>query len=216
MGSERPRRAPKPGPGATSSSITPVVPTHPVPRTVPAECEAARHPRTLLALTAAWATAGALLGEAAAYAALGPGRALAAVSIMVASIAVASIGLAAAKASRQRRRLEALCRLCTSRLVYLPRRFTYTCSAGERRYACYSSAEDRAYIVEIGEVLSEEPVDPWEPLDFYCVKPLQPGARREGRRVVYRGELFFIDPYRRVLLRSRGSYVSGPPEELLS
>ncbi|MCE4624555.1 MAG: hypothetical protein F7C35_01640 [Desulfurococcales archaeon] len=171
------------------------------------ECPESRRPLTLLALTTVTVLA-ALLAVIILSFQL-PGERVRIVGV-AASTGIAAVFLASGvvKFRRQHRLLRAMCSLCDSRIVYATRRFTYSCRTRDGDILCYSSASNRVYLVRVEEVLGEEEASPWEPLDFYCVKPVKGNYEKGEGKVTFKGEYLFYDSIRRKLVRARGAVES--------
>ncbi|MEB3845279.1 MAG: hypothetical protein LRS48_06360 [Desulfurococcales archaeon] len=131
-----------------------------------------------------------------------PGPVLAGYSIVSALVVAASSVLVASKSGRQSRALRVLCGLCGGEPEYCPLRFTYSCRLPGGVYACYSSVEDRYYIVRVDDVLEEEPLSLWNVPEPYCARPLR-GARTASG--VFEGEILVVDCPAGKLIRARGS-----------
>ena len=110
--------------------------------------------------------------------------------------------------SRQARVLSRLCGECSGDLVYVPRRLVYACRSGAG-LLCYSTANGRVLRVSPGDELSRAGFDPWrDPVDFYCVKPLEGRMEKRGGRAVFEGVFLYIDPYGPSIVKARGRVVS--------
>lgn len=178
------------------------------------ECPGSRRPLTLLALTAVTVLV-ALLAAIVLSLQL-PGGRVRIVGVSASTgIALMFLASGVLKFSRQRKLLKAMCSLCGSRIVYATRRFTYSCETRDGGVLCYSSASNRVYLVRAEEVLGEEEASPWEPLDFYCVKPIKGDYEKGEGKITFTGEYLFYDPIRRKLVRARGTVESYSERWLL-
>ncbi len=131
-----------------------------------------------------------------------PGPVLAGYSIVSALVVAASSVLVASKSGRQSRALRVLCGLCGEEPEYCPLRFTYSCRLPGGVYLCYSSVEDRYYIVRVEDVLGEEPLSLWNVPEPYCARPLQGSRSASG---LFEGEILVVDCPAGRLIRARGS-----------